>query len=69
VVLRAFSFKGCFLGCSIPSVATKHPPTETDHAGHRDEEGQAHPQPRRHPFAGEIEHESIIAKTMSALRL
>jgi hypothetical protein len=69
VVLRAFTFEGCLLGCSIPSVAAKHPPSEADHASQGNKEGQAHPEPGGHPFAGEVEHESIIAKTMSALRL
>jgi hypothetical protein len=56
-VLRALSVDGRFLGCSIPSVATEHPPAQTDHPSERDEESEAHEQPRWHPFADEKKHD------------
>jgi hypothetical protein len=68
VVLPGFVLER-FLSCPIPSVATEHPPAQTDHTSERNEESQAHEQPRRYPFADEKEHGAIIAKTMSALRV
>ena len=58
VVLGAFTFEGRFLARAVQSVAAQDPPTQADHAGDRDQERQAHPQPRRHPLTGQKEHES-----------
>lgn len=58
VVLRGFVLQGRFLGSAIPGVASEHPPAEADHTSERDQKGEAHEQPRRHPFADEKEHDS-----------
>ena len=57
-MLRAFSFEGRFLACSISGVATTHPPPEADDTPGGDEEREAEPEPGGHPFAGEKQHDS-----------
>jgi len=44
------------LGGTVPGIASQHPPAEPDHAQPRDQEGDAEPEPSRHPLAGKKDH-------------
>jgi hypothetical protein len=48
-------FQG-FLRGTVPGVASQHPPAEPGHPQRRDQEGDAHPEPRWHPLAGKKDH-------------
>lgn len=39
------------LGPAVACIAAEDPPAKTDHATRRDEERQAHAEPRDHPLA------------------
>lgn len=56
----AFRFLERFLGLAVQRVASNHPIAKPGHPERGHEQGDAHPEPSRNPFAEQIKHGSII---------